>query len=170
MFPPSAAVRAHSFELLGRHKARKKRDRGFVWSANKRRRRDRPRDTGRPGTHVLHPSPGANTRRYVFCDDDDDEGTPRFDRNRPFVICLREPKRLSRKMDLVPRHRVVAIIKPHAHRQDLPRDEAEANKTFFHSRVQLDRPCKVSYLRSIFLIVQPLRDEQQASRHKNWHL
>lgn len=25
------------------------------------------------GTHVLHPSPRANTRRYTFCDDDDDE-------------------------------------------------------------------------------------------------
>lgn len=39
---PPVAVRAHSFELLGRHKARKKRDRGFVWSGNKRRCRDRP--------------------------------------------------------------------------------------------------------------------------------
>lgn len=126
MFPPSAAVRAHSFELLGRHKALKKRDRGFVWSANKRGRRDRPRDAVLlAGIRVLHPSPRANTRRYTFCDDEDDEDdndegrTLRPDRNRAFVICLREPKRLSRKMDFVSRRRVVAIVRPRAHRRDL---------------------------------------------------
>jgi len=78
------------------------------------------------------------TTIYTFCNDDngneDDDNRETLDRNRAFVICLREPKRFSQKIDLVPRHRIVAIVRPRSHRQELSRDQVES---FFHSRLQL---------------------------------
>jgi len=91
-----STVRAHSFELLGRHKTLKKRDQGFVWSANKRRRRDRPRDAV-----LLLPTCCTRHREQIHGDIPSAtmtmKETPQLDRNRVFVICLRRPKRLSRR-------------------------------------------------------------------------
>lgn len=128
-----SAVRAHSFELLGRHKARKKRDRGFVWSANKRRRRDRPRHAvSLPGIPRATPiSPRANTWRYIPFATTKTTRRTLFDRNRAFVICLRGPKRFSEKIDLGSATcRVVSIVRPRAHWRNLPKDEADELKLF----------------------------------------
>lgn len=90
--PPGLAVRAHSFELLGRHKARKKRDRGFVWSGNKRRCRDRPQDAiaGR-----LLASSVIESKYTVIYLARRRRKLPRLARNRAFVICLEENRRAS---------------------------------------------------------------------------
>ena len=74
------------------------------------------------------------TTIYTFYNDDngnEDDDRETLDRNRAFVICLREPKRFSQKIDLVLRHRIVAIVRPRSHRQELSRDQVdEPNEAF----------------------------------------
>lgn len=122
-----------------------------------------------PTAHVLHPSSTEQIHDVISFATTTTKTTktmkrtPRLDRNRAFVICLRGPKRFSEKMDFVPRCRVVTVVRPRAHWRDLPNDKADkSNETFFFTAKQYLAKI-VIYRKMNFLIVQPFKRRPTSS-------